>query len=206
MDRREVGYGPWGHKELDTTERLYLLMNKVPVSSCVLDNQGHKQPVSKIRIFHLIIQIPLESKKLDDTEISSQQLPERANLQQPFRGGHTCYSPLQSTAPTSFTDVTHWAVQVFEFESSGLNHVSPFPKNLVLHVAQNKIPTLKPLQSFFKKYTPLKTNTENLEWFPDVLLSEKMSPSTFKNCKLTAHKGNMKVTSTNIKIKQNCNM
>ena len=42
MDRREVGYGPWGHKELDTTERLYLLMNKVPVSSCVLDNQGHK--------------------------------------------------------------------------------------------------------------------------------------------------------------------
>ena len=95
---------------------------------------------------------------------------------------------------------------VFEFESSGLNHVSPFPKNLVLHVARNKIPTLKPLQSFFKKYTPLKTNTENLEWFPDVLLSEKMSPSTFKNCKLTAHKGNMKVTSTNIKIKQNCNM
>lgn len=119
-------------------------------------------------------------------------------------GGAHCYSPLQSTAPTSFPYVTHWAVQVFEFESSGLNHVLPSPKNLVL---QNKTPTLKASQSFLKKHTPLKTNTENTEWFPDVLLlSEKMSPSTFKNCKLTAHKGNMKVTSMNIKIKQNCNM
>ena len=122
-------------------------------------------------------------------------------------GGYTCYSLLQSPAPTSFTYVTHWAVQVFGFESSALNHVLPFPKDLVLHVAQNKTPTLKALQSFLKKYTSLKTNTENPEWFPDVLLlSEKMSPSTFKNCKLTAHKGNMKVTSMNIKINQNCDM
>lgn len=66
---------------------------------------------------------------------------------------------------------------------------------------------LKPCNLFLKKYTSLKTNAENPEWFPDVLLlSEKMSPSTFKNCKLTAHKGNMKVTSMNIKIKQNYNM
>ena len=69
----------------------------------------------------------------------------------PFWVGHTCYSPPQFTGPTSFTYVTHWALQVFEFTSPGLNHVwpLPFPKNLVLDVAQNKTPILKALQSSF---------------------------------------------------------
>lgn len=65
--------------------------------------------------------------------------------------GHTCCSPPQFTGPTSFTYVTHWVLQVFEFTSPGLNHVWPlsFPKNLVLDVAQNKTPILKVLQSSF---------------------------------------------------------
>ena len=67
----------------------------------------------------------------------------------PFGGAVHLFQPSASPAPTSFTYVTHWAVQVFGFESSGLNHVLPFPKDLVLRVAQNKTPTLKALQSFF---------------------------------------------------------